>query len=121
MRLNLGLSELKQGRLGPAEDAIRKALTLSPKSAAVWNALESVFLRANRLAEADDAYTKAIELDPSLSEAFAHRAQARRVPKSMALALNDARRATELSVRDRRHSQAETALVSSTNSRCSPK
>jgi tetratricopeptide (TPR) repeat protein len=97
MRLNLGLSEMKQGRLGPAEDAIRKALALSPKSAAAWNGLGSVLLKTNRLAEADDAYTKAIELDPNHTEAFANRAQARRVPKSMALALNDARRAIELS------------------------
>lgn len=97
LQLNLGLSELKRDHLGAAEDAIRKALVLSPKSTRAWNGLGNVFLKANRLAEADDAYSKAIESDPSNSDAFANRAEARRNPKNMSLALNDARRAIELS------------------------
>lgn len=71
LQLNLGLSEMQRGRLGAAEDAIRKALVLSPKSTGAWNGLGSVLLKANRLGEADDAYSKAIDRQINVDDAIA--------------------------------------------------
>ena len=100
-RLAIGVSEMKQGRLGPAEDAIRKAIALSPASAAAWNQLGGVLQATNRLAEAEDAFTKAIELKPDDASAFANRAQVRKSRKRLDLARQDARRAVDLDPKNR--------------------
>lgn len=97
-QLEIGLSDMRLGRLAQAEDAIRKAILLAPKSARALSALGSVFLTTNRYPEAEEAYTKAMNLDTRDPELLAQRANSRRGrgQNKLALALEDANNAAAL-------------------------
>lgn len=92
----IGRSEVKQGRLGPAEDALRKALVLSPRSDDAWNLLGELLRTTHRYAQADEAFTQAITLVPTGALYWTNRGENRRNWKKPQQALADAQRATEL-------------------------
>ena len=92
----IGRSEIGQGRMGPAEDALRKALALNPRSDDAWNLLGEVLRTSHRRSEADEAFTQAIALLPTAALYLANRAENRRSWEKLELALADAQRATEL-------------------------
>lgn len=94
--VNVALSELRVGHPGPAEDAARKAVALSPQSGHAWNALAAVHRTLNRKEEAEEALTTAIGLMPDNAVVYANRAETRLALKKPALAMADAQRATEL-------------------------
>lgn len=95
-QLEIGLSDMKLGRLAQAEDAIRKAVLLAPNSSRAWNGLGTVFFKTRRYGEAEQAYTKAIALDTSSLEALTNRASVRRAQTKLVLALEDANKAVAL-------------------------
>ena len=96
-QLEIGLSDLKLGRLVQAEDAIRKAVLLAPNSSRAWNGLGTVFSKTRRYGEAEQAYTKAIALDTSSLEALTNRASLRsRSQTNLVLALEDSNKAVAL-------------------------
>jgi tetratricopeptide (TPR) repeat protein len=62
---NYGELLTMEGKLDEAEQAFRKALTISPSYAAAHNNLGNVLERQGKLSEAAAEYRKAIEADPS--------------------------------------------------------
>lgn len=92
-QLAIGLAELQRERLGPAEDAIRKAIALAPESSEAWSALGAVLLRGKRAADAEKAYDRALELAPDNTGILANRAATRFTLKRFDAALDDAKRA----------------------------
>jgi tetratricopeptide (TPR) repeat protein len=99
----IGLAELQRDRLGPAEDALRKAIALAPDLADAWSGLGTVLMRSNRTAEAEKAYDEALKFAPSNSEILSNRAAARLALKRLDAALEDANRAIAI---DRESAQA---------------
>ncbi len=93
-QLAIGLAELKRGRLGPAEDALRKAVAINPASAENWSGLGNVLTQVKRLAEAEAAFDRAVQLAPNNVEMLTNRAITRRTLGRKNEALEDARRAT---------------------------
>lgn len=89
----IGLAELQRKRLGPAEDAIRKAIAMAPESSDAWNALGSVLLGSHRAADAEKAYGRAHELDADNTEILSNRGWTRVALKRFDAALDDAKRA----------------------------
>lgn len=96
-QLAIGWNEHKLGRHGPAEEAIRKGLALSPKFAGAWNALAAVLQATGRLAQAEDALGRSLELEPRDHAVLADRSTVRRTLKKTDLALADVRAALEIS------------------------
>ncbi|HRD93050.1 MAG TPA: tetratricopeptide repeat protein [Accumulibacter sp.] len=96
----IGSGELARGRLGPAQDAFRKALELAPELSPAWNGLGTTLTRLDRLADAEKAYDKALHFDPKNVEARANRANVRRGLGQPAAALEDARQATSEAPRE---------------------
>lgn len=95
-QLEIGLSDMKLGRLVQAEDAIRKAVLLAPNSSRAWNGLGSVFSKTRRYAEAEEAYTRAMKLDSNSAEPLTNRASVRQMQTKLVLALEDANSAVTL-------------------------
>lgn len=89
----IGLAEMQRNRLGPAEDALRKAIVLAPNLAIAWSGLGSVLLRSGRAAEAEKAYDQALKLSPDIAETLTNRATLRRELGRRDAALEDVRRA----------------------------
>lgn len=89
----IGLAELQRNRLGPAEDALRKAIALAPELAMAWSALGSVLSRSGRSAEAEKAYDQSLKLAPDMAETLTNRAVIRRELGHRDAALADVRRA----------------------------
>jgi tetratricopeptide (TPR) repeat protein len=95
-QLALGLGELNRGRLGPAEEAMRKAVALMPEGEEAWTGLGAVLMRLGRVQEGENAFDKAVQLAPRNAGNLANRAAARLELKRLQPALDDARRAVEL-------------------------
>jgi tetratricopeptide (TPR) repeat protein len=95
-QLVLGLGELKRGRLGPAEEAMRKATALAPDLADAWSGLAAVLMRLGRPLEAEEAGEKAVALAPANAETRANRAGIRLELNKLPAAIEDAHRAVEL-------------------------
>lgn len=95
-QLQVGLGELRRGRLGPAEEALRKAVDLLPEAAESWTGLGTVLIRLGRFEEAESAYDKALQLAPGSASALANRGAARISLKRLPPALEDARAAIAL-------------------------
>ncbi len=94
-QLVLGLGELKRGRLGPAEEAMRKAVALAPDLADGWSGLAAVLMRLGRPLEAEAAVEKAVALAPTHAETLANRAGIRMELNKLPAAIEDARGAVE--------------------------
>lgn len=94
--VNIGRGEVKRGRLGPAEDAFRKALAQAPRYTDALNELGNVLQRTQRFAEAEEIYTQAIAVGPEDAGVISNRASARQSQKKWDLALVDARRAIDV-------------------------
>lgn len=92
-QLAIGVSEMARGRLGPAEDALRKAIVQAPELVDAWFSLAAVLVKSNRAAEAEKAYDQALLLSPDNAEVLANRALIRLTNKGLEAALADARRA----------------------------
>jgi len=95
-QLVLGLGELKRGRLGPAEEAMRKAVALAPDLADGWSGLGVVLMRLGRPADAEVAGEKALALAPTHADMWANRAGIRIELNRLPEAIEDAQRAVEL-------------------------
>ncbi len=95
--LAIGKAELQRGRLGPAQDAVRKATALAPDSAEAWGVLGVVLDGGGQADEAERAYDRALALAPAAatftSETLTNRALLRRKQGRKAAALDDLRRA----------------------------
>lgn len=91
--VSIGLAEMQRGRLGPAEDAMRKAITLAPEWPEAWDALGVVLMRSNRAAEAVKAYDRAVELAADNTHILTNRASAHLELKRFDAALSDTKRA----------------------------
>lgn len=89
----IGLAELQRNRLGPAEDALRKAIAQAPDLGIAWSALGSVLGRSGRAAEAEKAYDQALKLSPEVAETLTNRAAIRNDLGRRDLALADVSRA----------------------------
>lgn len=98
--VNLGRGEVKRGRLGPAEDAFRKAVARAPRYTDALNELGNVLQRTLRFAEAEAIYTQAIAVGPEDAGVIANRSSARQSQKKWDLALVDARHAIDVFPRD---------------------
>jgi tetratricopeptide (TPR) repeat protein len=92
-QLAIGFAEFQRNRLGPAEDATRKAIAQSPDLADGWSLLGSVLLRSGRSAEAEKAYDQALKLAPDNPEMLTNRAATRSSLGRKEAALEDIRRA----------------------------
>jgi tetratricopeptide (TPR) repeat protein len=92
----IGVAEFDQGRFGPAEDALRKAVGLAPGLAGAWNSLGNVLFKTNRLEDAEVAYDKAIGLAPTDADLLVNRASLRRGRHQLDRAMEDVRRAIAL-------------------------
>jgi predicted TPR repeat methyltransferase len=66
----LGVLRLGQGRRDEAIALLRKALTLAPHDALIWNGLGNAMKVANNLPAAEFAYQNAIRIKPELVEAW---------------------------------------------------
>lgn len=95
-QLVLGYGELKRGRLGPAEEAMRKAVALAPDLADGWSGLGVVLMRLGRTVESEAAADKAVALAPKNADMLANRAGARMELNKLPEAIEDARNATGL-------------------------
>ncbi|WP_374476542.1 tetratricopeptide repeat protein [Zoogloea sp.] len=95
-QLVLGLGELNRGRLGPAEEAMRKAVDLAPGLADAWSGLAVVLMRLGRPQEAEAAAEKAVDLAPTHADMLANRAGVRMELNKLPAAIQDAHRAVEL-------------------------
>lgn len=95
-QLVLGQGELKRGRLGPAEEAMRKAVALAPDLADGWSGLGVVLMRLGRPADAEVAGEKALALAPTHADMWANRAGIRIELNRLPEAIEDAQRAVEL-------------------------
>jgi tetratricopeptide (TPR) repeat protein len=95
-QLVLGQGELKRGRLGPAEEAMRKAVVLAPDLADAWSGLAVVLMRLGRPQEAEAAAEKAVAQAPTHADMLANRAGVRMELNKLPEAIEDARRAVEL-------------------------
>ncbi|MDB5892986.1 MAG: hypothetical protein JWQ88_517 [Rhodoferax sp.] len=93
----IGWSEFLAKRYGPAEQALRAAIAIAPKSGMAWNALGAVLTRTARLADAEDAFSKAHEAAPGDAGVLSNRAGVRLDLKRYELAEQDARAAVKLS------------------------
>jgi tetratricopeptide (TPR) repeat protein len=91
--LAMGLAELQRNRLGPAEDATRKAIALAPELAPGWGMLGTILFRGGRAAEAEKAYDQALKLAPDNLEFLTNRASVRIVMGHKEAAAEDIRRA----------------------------
>ena len=87
--ITLGEIDRKAGRLVQAEETARKAVALSPGSAAAWGLLGAVLVTGQRPEPADEAVSKAIALEPTQPDWLLNRAEIRRVRGQAALALAD--------------------------------
>lgn len=67
--LNLGILQVKAGRLDEAEKTLRGAIERNP-SAAAYNQLGIVYRRLGRFKEADEAYQQALQIDPAYANAL---------------------------------------------------
>lgn len=92
-QIAIGLAELRRNRLGPAEDALRKAIVLAPDLTDAWNGLGSALHRSGRAVEAEKAYDQALKLSPDVAETLINRAILRREFGRKDAALEDIRRA----------------------------
>jgi tetratricopeptide (TPR) repeat protein len=92
----IGLAEMQRGRLGPAEEAMRKAIALAPDLADAWTGLGTVMIYTGRTAEAERNYDQAVKLSPDNPQMLTDRAAARRALAQMVPALADARHAIAL-------------------------
>lgn len=95
-QLLMGLGELNRGRLGPAEEAMRKAVALLPEAAEAWTGLGAVLMRLGHFQEAESAFDKALQLAPRSADNLTNRAGARLELKRLQPALDDARQAIKL-------------------------
>jgi tetratricopeptide (TPR) repeat protein len=95
-QLALGFAELNRGRLGPAEEAMRKAVELAPESADAWTGLGAVLMKLTRLAEAEKAFDQAVRLAPGQAIHLANRSMIRLELKRVQPALDDAQKAIEV-------------------------
>ena len=73
-QIAIGLAEMQRNRLGPAEDALRKAIVLAPDLAVAWSGLGSVLNRSGRAEEAEKAFDQALKLSPDVAETLVNRA-----------------------------------------------
>jgi tetratricopeptide (TPR) repeat protein len=85
-----GWSAYRSERLGPAEEAFRKATELAPQSAGAWNGLAAALQHTGRTQEAEAAYTKALAITADDSGVLANRAGLYRTLKKYDLAQADA-------------------------------
>ena len=83
-------------RLGPAEDAARRALELDPSNASAHVALGSVLRDRREWRASADAYRRALELDPDNAEAYHQYAELMEATGRAASAVRLAERAAEL-------------------------
>ncbi len=58
-----------QDQLGPAQDALERAVEIDPTSAETWTALGEVYLQLRKTVRARDALATAFELDPANAKA----------------------------------------------------
>lgn len=93
--LVIGQGDMDLGRFAQAEESMRKAISVSPRSADAWYGLGTVLQRTGRYAEAEEAYSKALDFNPNFPIAYANRAQVRLAGKHYVDALDDANKATE--------------------------
>ncbi|WP_332750524.1 tetratricopeptide repeat protein [Hydrogenophaga sp.] len=91
--VSIGLAELQRDRLGPAEDAMRKAIALAPEWPEAWDALGIVLSRSNRTTDAVKAYDRALELAADNPQMLTNRASAHLGLKRFDAALSDTKRA----------------------------
>ena len=73
-QIAIGLAEMQRNRLGPAEDALRKAIVLVPNLTDAWSVLGSVLNRSGRAEEAEKAFDQALKLSPDVAETLVNRA-----------------------------------------------
>jgi TolB-like protein/predicted secreted protein len=83
-------------RLGPAEQAARRALELDARSASAWTALGSVLRDRRDWAASEEAYLRALQLDSDNSEAIHQYAEMLEATGRIADAVTAARRAAGL-------------------------
>ncbi len=63
----LGSVNLNLGRLGQAEELLRRAVEVNPESPAAWNNLGVVLMEAGKIAEAKEVFRNAFALDDGAS------------------------------------------------------
>ena len=97
--VTIGGAELVRERLGPAQDAYRKAIALAPEHPLAWNGLGVALMRMNRTTDAEQAFDRAVSLNPGNAEALANRASARSALGHPG-AIADAKRAVTLAPQD---------------------
>lgn len=68
--LNLGILQVRAGKLDDAEKTLKGAIERNGSSAAAFNQLGIVYRRSGRFKEADEAYQRALQIDPNY--ALAH-------------------------------------------------
>lgn len=67
---NIGSANLRLGRLGQAEDNLRKAIEKNEDSPEIWNNLGIILIETNQIPEAVQSLRKAFALDNGESDAI---------------------------------------------------
>jgi Flp pilus assembly protein TadD len=68
--LNLGILQVKAGRLDDAEKTLQGAVQRNANNAQAYNQLGIVYRKLGRFKEADVAYQRAVEIDPNYAIAY---------------------------------------------------
>ncbi|HKU17036.1 MAG TPA: tetratricopeptide repeat protein [Steroidobacteraceae bacterium] len=68
--LNLGILQVKAGRLEDAEKSLSGAVERNAGNAQAFNQLGIVYRKLGRFKDADGAYQKAVQIDPSYAIAY---------------------------------------------------